>query len=80
MFNVNGGGGPLAQMAHAQVESPEAVLDLCTEKGIAYLPFFPLAVGQIANAQPALSLRTQRPGDRRRDCQKAAARHCRWIG
>jgi pyridoxine 4-dehydrogenase len=45
MFNVQGGGGFLARVAHAEVESPEAVLDLCTARGIAFLPFFPLAVG-----------------------------------
>lgn len=47
MYNVNGGGGMLAKMAHAEVESPDSVLDLCERRGIAYLPFFPLVVGNL---------------------------------
>lgn len=54
LYNVSGGSGRLAQMAHAQVESPDAVLDLCTEREIAYLPFFPLAVGALGRSHPAL--------------------------
>ena len=46
IFNVSGGGGALAKATHAEVDSPVAVLDLCTARGIAFLPFFPLAVGQ----------------------------------
>jgi pyridoxine 4-dehydrogenase len=55
LFNVSGGGGPLAKFTHAEVENPEAVLELCTARGIAFLPFFPLAVGNIGNVQPALA-------------------------
>jgi pyridoxine 4-dehydrogenase len=55
MFNVSGGGGMMARLAHAEVESPEAVLDLCTARGIAYLPFFPLAVGNAGQQKPALA-------------------------
>jgi aryl-alcohol dehydrogenase-like predicted oxidoreductase len=55
MFSVAGGGGMLARVTGAEVEAPEAVLDLCTARGIAYLPFFPLAVGNVANQKPALS-------------------------
>jgi pyridoxine 4-dehydrogenase len=47
LFNIGGGGGPIARMTHAEVHEPEAVLDLCTARGIAYLPFFPLAMGKI---------------------------------
>lgn len=54
LYNVGGGGGRLAQMSHAVVEEPDAVLDLCTERGIAYLPFFPLGVGALGRAHPAL--------------------------
>lgn len=43
MFNVSGGGGALAKQTHSMVEDPEGVLDSCTKKQIAYLPFFPLA-------------------------------------
>jgi aryl-alcohol dehydrogenase-like predicted oxidoreductase len=55
MFNVGGGTGQLAKMTYAEVEAPEAVLAACEAKGIAYLPFFPLAVGQLGKPQPALA-------------------------
>lgn len=45
IFNVSGGTGALAKATHTVVESPEAVLDLCTARGIAFLPFFPLGAG-----------------------------------
>jgi len=31
------------------------VLELCTQKGIAFLPFFPLAVGNITQDRPVLA-------------------------
>lgn len=55
MFNVGGGTGQLAKMTHAEVEGPEEVLAACEAKGIAYLPFFPLAVGALGKPQPALA-------------------------
>jgi len=55
MFSVSGGGGKMAKLTHSEVDAPEAVLDLCTERGIAYLPFFPLAVGNVAQQKPALA-------------------------
>jgi pyridoxine 4-dehydrogenase len=55
MFNVGGGTGQLAKMSHAEVEGPEEVLAACEAKGIAYLPFFPLAVGALGKPQPALA-------------------------
>lgn len=55
LFNVGGGEGQLAKMTHAEVEAPEAVLEACEARGIAYLPFFPLAVGALSKAQPALA-------------------------
>jgi pyridoxine 4-dehydrogenase len=63
IYSVAGGGsGPLAKMAHAEVESPEAVLDLCAARGIAFLPFFPLAVGNVGKAKPALAAIAERHG------------------
>ena len=56
------GVGELARLSHAEVESPEAVLDLCTARGIAFLPFFPLAVGAVGKAQPALAAIAARHG------------------
>lgn len=55
MFNVSGGGGEIAKYTHAEVDDPEGVLDLCTRKGIAYLPFFPLAIGNVAREKPVLA-------------------------
>lgn len=55
LFNVGGGASQLAKMAHAEVEAPEAVLEACETHGIAYLPFFPLAVGTLGKPQPALA-------------------------
>jgi pyridoxine 4-dehydrogenase len=55
MFNVSGGGGAMAKHTHSEVDDPEAVLDFCTRKNIAYLPFFPLAVGNVAQHHPSLT-------------------------
>jgi len=55
MFNVAGGSGAFAQRTHSEVADPEAVLELCARKNIAYLPFFPLAVGAIARHKPILA-------------------------
>lgn len=52
---AGGGNGEMARYTHASIDDPEAVLALCEEKGIAYLPFFPLAAGNIAQEQPALA-------------------------
>jgi aryl-alcohol dehydrogenase-like predicted oxidoreductase len=55
LYSVSGGGGAFAKQAHAEVDDPEGVLELCTRKNIAYLPFFPLAVGKVAEQKPALA-------------------------
>ena len=55
MFNVSGGGGAFAKQTHSAVEDPEAVIDLCTRKNIAYVPFFPLAHGSVAKDKPAIA-------------------------
>ena len=62
LFNVSGGTGFLAKATHAVVDGPEEVLDFCTSAGIAYLPFFPLAVGAYARANPALDAAATRHG------------------
>lgn len=54
LYSIGGGGGQLAKLAHAEVEAPEAVLARCEERGIAFLPFFPLAVGNVHRVQPKL--------------------------
>jgi len=55
LFNIGGGSGQLAQLTHAAVEDPEAVLAACEQEGIAYLPFFPLAAGSLGAPSPALA-------------------------
>ena len=62
MFSVAGGGGALARRLHVEVDAPEAVLDLCTARGIAYVPFFPLARGTVGQQKPVLSAIADRHG------------------
>jgi pyridoxine 4-dehydrogenase len=54
MYSVSGGGGMLARTTHAEVDSPDLVLEMCAQKGIAFMPFFPLGVG--AHAKPSRAL------------------------
>jgi pyridoxine 4-dehydrogenase len=56
LYSVSGGGGAMARMTHAEVESPERVLDICEKRGIAFMPFFPLGVG--AHAKPGTAVAT----------------------
>jgi aryl-alcohol dehydrogenase-like predicted oxidoreductase len=62
MFSVSGGGGAIAKLTHSEVEDPEGVLDLCTRKKIAYLPFFPLAVGNVGRGKPVLARIAEKHG------------------
>jgi aryl-alcohol dehydrogenase-like predicted oxidoreductase len=55
MFNVAGGGGQLAKFTDSVVEDPEGVLDCCTARGIAFLPFFPLGTGALSREGSALA-------------------------
>jgi pyridoxine 4-dehydrogenase len=55
MFSALGAGAMLAKVSNAEVDAPEAVLDLCSARGIAYLPFFPLAAGNVGKQKPVLS-------------------------
>jgi len=55
LFNVGGGGGPIPV-----AERPEAVLAACEAQGIAFLPFFPLAIGTLATGSGALAAAAQR--------------------
>jgi aryl-alcohol dehydrogenase-like predicted oxidoreductase len=54
LYSVSGGGGAVARMTHAEVESPEEVLAMCTSRGIAFMPFFPLGIG--AHAKPGAAV------------------------
>jgi hypothetical protein len=62
MYNVGGGSSQLARMTHSEVESPDDVLACCEEHGIAYLPFFPLGVGSLGRAHPALDASAKKHG------------------
>jgi pyridoxine 4-dehydrogenase len=62
LYNAGGGGGRVARMSDALVEEPEAVLDYCTAHDIAFLPFFPLAMGVLGRSHPALAAATERHG------------------
>src|SRR4051812_14801035 len=55
LFNLGGGGGPMPV-----ADRPEAVLAACESHGIAFLPFFPLAIGTLATGSGALAAAAQR--------------------
>ncbi len=55
MYNIAGGTSPLAKRTRAEVDSPDAVLADCERQGVAFLPFFPLAVGALGKPHPALT-------------------------
>ncbi|HEX4420275.1 MAG TPA: aldo/keto reductase [Kofleriaceae bacterium] len=55
LFNLGGGGGPIPSAAQ-----PEAVLAACEQRGIAFLPFFPLAIGTLTAGSGALAAAAQR--------------------
>src|ERR1700712_1113168 len=44
LYNAAAGEARVASLAHAAVEGQERILALCEAHGIAYLPFFPLAI------------------------------------
>lgn len=60
LFNIAGGESALAQRTRSQVAAPEAVLALCEQKGIAYLPFYPLGIGALCKPQPAIAAAAER--------------------
>jgi pyridoxine 4-dehydrogenase len=62
LFSVSGGGGAVARMTHAEIDSPERVLDMCTARGIAFMPFFPLAIGAHAKPGAAVAAAAARHG------------------
>ncbi|HET7499396.1 MAG TPA: aldo/keto reductase [Kofleriaceae bacterium] len=55
LFNVGGAGGPIPA-----AERPEAVLAACEAHGIAFLPFFPLAIGTLTAGSGALAAAARR--------------------
>jgi pyridoxine 4-dehydrogenase len=62
-YSVAGGGATrMARFTHALVEDPDAVLALCASRGIAYLPFFPLAVGQVGEEHAGVAAVAKKHG------------------
>jgi pyridoxine 4-dehydrogenase len=55
LFNLGGGGGPIPA-----ADRPEAVLATCEARGIAFLPFFPLAIGTLTAGSGALAAAAKR--------------------
>jgi aryl-alcohol dehydrogenase-like predicted oxidoreductase len=60
VFNIAGGGGAFAKRTHSVVDDPEGVLALCEERGIAFVPYFPLASGTFGKPRPALAAAAKR--------------------
>jgi aryl-alcohol dehydrogenase-like predicted oxidoreductase len=44
LYNAAAGEKKLAKLSYTVTQGQEALVDLCAEKGIAFLPFFPLAI------------------------------------
>lgn len=55
LFNLGGGSGPIPA-----AERPEAVLATCEQHQIAFLPFFPLAIGALTAGSGALAAAAKR--------------------
>lgn len=53
-FNIARGQGAIEKATHAAVEDPDAVVDLCAARGIAFLPFFPLVGSSLDKPATAL--------------------------
>jgi aryl-alcohol dehydrogenase-like predicted oxidoreductase len=73
LYSVSGGADAVARMTHAEVENPERVLDTCAERGIAFMPFFPLGIG--AHAKPGAAVAAAAERQRATPAQIALA----WL-
>lgn len=73
MFDVAGGRGASAKQTHSEIDDPIEVLDVCTKKQIAYLPYFPLAVGNVMQERPVIARIAE--AHRATPAQIALARH-----
>jgi len=62
LYSVAGGGGEVARMTHAEVESPDLVLAACEARGIPFLPFFPLGIGALTRAGSPVAAAAERHG------------------
>jgi pyridoxine 4-dehydrogenase len=57
LFNLRGSTGPVPAAAN-----PEAVLAACERRGIAFMPFFPLAIGALTAGGGSLEAAAKRHG------------------
>jgi pyridoxine 4-dehydrogenase len=55
LYNVMAGEKRLGKLPHAAIEGQEEIVDLCAAKGIAFLPFFSLAIPGPKRESPALA-------------------------
>lgn len=55
LYNAAAGEAKLGAVPHAAVAGQEAIVDLCAERGMAFLPFFPLAIPGVELDRSALS-------------------------
>jgi pyridoxine 4-dehydrogenase len=62
LYSVAGGGGQVARMTHAEVEEPDAVLEACTRRNIAFLPFFPLGIGTLTKPDGPVAAAAKKHG------------------
>jgi aryl-alcohol dehydrogenase-like predicted oxidoreductase len=63
LYNVAAGERRLAGLPHASVADQEQIVDLCAERRIAFLPFFPIAIpGGSKTSAPALAAVAKRHG------------------
>jgi len=60
LYHVGGGSVP-GMGGHAGHDAPDAALDACEARGIAFMPFFPLAIGKIGDTA-AVAAAAQRHG------------------
>ncbi len=62
LYNVAAGEKKLGDQAHAVVERQEAIVDFCAAQGLAFLPFFPLAIPGFKQGPSALTAIAKRRG------------------
>jgi aryl-alcohol dehydrogenase-like predicted oxidoreductase len=62
LYNVAAGEKRLGKLPHAEVKDQERIVDLCASRGIAFLPFFSLAIPGVSHDSPAVLRVSQRHG------------------
>jgi pyridoxine 4-dehydrogenase len=75
LYNVAAGEKRLEKLPHALVHRQEDVVELCASKGIAFLPFFPLAIPGAKIESPAVARVAKKRGNGTTETQIAIA----WL-